>query len=414
MKKILTVLSVIFILFSLVGCSSGEPGRPDNNPKPQTKDIIPSGIWVMRYAGDENGDYVEELNITEDYDFGQMSFIEKDIHDYGYLTCFRLDENGKGTFTDFFDKSQNVSFEKNEIIFEEGYKTTFRMKGDLMVFKEEDREYYDVMENVSEKLYEQIKKGAFECVELDKAEIGDLVGFGEYDTWSYNDWNEVIRWRVIDKKGSDLLILSESLIDAFSYNNNPEMRNLDSITWESSTVRAFLNDPEGFLSRFTKEELAMIKTTHLENKAANKELMKYWGDFVDLDAKKTFSDLAVQDLEDEKDTDDKVFLLSFQEVEKYFGEAEEAYEGDSDYPYNAMPANPKWKAMVTPSVDYNMSGAGYYDIHTRNGAWMTRTLSTDHHDEKMVTYITSEGQVFNYFTYTPMFIRPAMWIHVGN
>lgn len=142
--------------------------------------------------------------------------------------------------------------------------------------------------------------------------------------------------------------------------------------------------------------------------------MKYWGDFVDLDSKKTFSDLAVQDLEDEKDTDDKVFLLSFQEVEKYFGEAEEAYEGDSDYPYNAMPANPKWKAMVTPSVDYNMSGAGYYDIHTRNGAWMTRTLSTDHHDEKMVTYITSEGQVFNYFTYTPMFIRPAMWIHVGN
>ena len=413
-KKILTILSVILIVFSAAACSNGEPGRPDNNEKPQTRDITPSGIWVLRYAADENGDYVQDYNIIDDYDFGEMSFIEKDIYDYGYLTCFRLDESGKGTFTDFFDKIQNVAFEGNEIKFENGYKTTYRMKGDLMVFKEENREYYDVMENVSEKLYEQIKRGAFECVELNKAEIGDLIGFGEYDIWPYNDQKEVIRWRVIYKKGDDLLVLCDRLIDAFSYNHNPELRDLDSITWENCSLRAFLNDPEGFLSCFTKEESDMIRTAHLENKAANKELMKYWGDFVDQDEKKTFSDLAVQDLNDENDTDDKVFLLSFQEVEKYFGTAEEPYDGNSDYPYNAMPSSSKWKAGVTPSVDYNLSGAGYYDMDTLNGAWMTRTLSTDHHNEKMVTYITSEGQVFNYFTHTPMFIRPAMWIHTGN
>ena len=107
-KKILTILSVILIVFSTAACSNGEPGRPDNNEKPQTRDITPSGIWVLRYAADENGDYVQDYNIIDDYDFGEMSFIEKDIYDYGYLTCFRLDESGKGTFTDFFDKIQNV------------------------------------------------------------------------------------------------------------------------------------------------------------------------------------------------------------------------------------------------------------------------------------------------------------------
>ncbi|MBR0418270.1 MAG: hypothetical protein IJI66_03790 [Erysipelotrichaceae bacterium] len=42
---------------------------------------------------------------------------------------------------------------------------------------------------------------------------------------------------------------------------------------------------------------------------------------------------------------------------------------------------------------------------------MTRTLSTSGDtDELFVVYITSEGQPNSYFTYTPMFIRPAMWI----
>ena len=42
---------------------------------------------------------------------------------------------------------------------------------------------------------------------------------------------------------------------------------------------------------------------------------------------------------------------------------------------------------------------------------MTRTLSTARNEEgPLVTYISSEGQVFNYYTYAPMFIRPAMWI----
>ena len=84
-------------------------------------------------------------------------------------------------------------------------------------------------------------------------------------------------------------------------------------------------------------------------------------------------------------------------------------DGNGGYPYTAMKANPGWKAMVTKAVDENK--IGYYEFDTHCGAWMTRTLSTAlNEDGPLVTYITSEGEVFNYYTYTPMFIRPAMWI----
>ena len=410
-KKIITVILMVFMLLSLGACSGSEGGNSNsggNDVKPD--DRIPSGIWVIRYYGDEKGNYVEDLNMTTDYYGRPINSIEQEILNYSQMEYFVLDENGEGTYTDDFDNTQKASFKDGKVRYEDGYETDYVRNGDFLWYKKQYQEYYSVMENVPEELFEKIRNGAFACVEYDKAKVGDFITFGTYEIWPYNEIEECLKWKVLDKDGDRLLILSEKLIDAFSYNYNPDMVNLNDVTWENSSIRAFLNDPQGFLSRFSSEELAMIETTHLENKAANKELMKYWGDFVDL-GRATYSDLAVQDLEDEKDTDDKVFLLSFQEVEKYFGEAEGPYEGDSDYPYNAMPANPNWVAYITEAYDHQ-NPVGYYEHDSFAGAWMTRTLSTDHHDEKMVTYITSNGQVFNYFTYTPMFIRPAMWIKI--
>ena len=57
---------------------------------------------------------------------------------------------------------------------------------------------------------------------------------------------------------------------------------------------------------------------------------------------------------------------------------------------------------------------GYYDNDTRAGAWMTRTLCNSHSEEDMVVYITSEGEVFDYFTYASMFIRPAVWVSTAG
>ena len=403
---------ILFITLLLIGsaCSSG------NTDKPEVKTGVPSGTWVIRYAGDENGEYVEEFNIIDDYYAGKISYIYKDILDFSRTAYLKLDENGKGTFTDEWDETVDVSFEDDKVTFSDGYETTYKRKGDLLWYKDQYRDFYKVMENVSDDLLEEIKNGAFDCVELNKAEVGSYVTIGTYDTWPYNDKTEALRWRVLDKQGDKILVLCDQLIDAFSYNYNPDLKDLDKVTWENSSLRAFLNDPEGFMAMFTDEELNRIQLTHLENNAANEELMKYFGGFVDdtsLSIIPNYSTMAVQDLPDDPATDDKIFLLSFPEIEKYLGEATEPYQGESDYPFDSYPANSKWIAYVTESVDYNLNGAGYYDYNTRAGAWTTRTLGTDHHDEKMSVYITSSGQVFLYYTHEAMFIRPAMWINVN-
>ena len=405
-KNIVSIMTVFFLLLAVTGCSGNGTERSGNE--------IPSGTWVIRYAGDEDGNYVEDLNMTDTYYLGKVSFIEKEILDYGRTAYFRIDENGKGTFTDFWDETQEVTFDKDKIVFADGYEAPYVLKGDFLWFQEEYQEYYSVMEKVSDELLEKIRDGAYDCVDTDKAKVGDLVTLGTYDTWSYNEKTEPLRWRVLDTDGDNILILCERLIDVFAYNTNPDLKDLDKVMWENSSLRRFLNDQDGFLLLFTDEEIARIQTTHLENKAANEELMKYWGSFEDdpgLSVIPNWSTMAVQDLPDDPETDDRVFLLSFQEVEKYFGEAHDEYEGISGYPYDTMPANPEWIAYITQAIEYDSTiGFGMYDFNTYGGAWMTRTLSTDHQDEKMVTYITGQGQVFCYFSYVPMFIRPAMWI----
>ncbi|MBR5341255.1 MAG: hypothetical protein IK151_04940 [Erysipelotrichaceae bacterium] len=412
MKKKILIIIILSILLSITGCSGKETDKPEDN-----SGKIPSGNWVIRYFGDENGNYVEELNMTDTYYLGKFSYIEYNILTYGRMVYFILDENGKGTFTDSWDETQEVSFDQDKIVFADGYEAPYTRNGDFLWFQEEYQEYYSVMENVSDELLTKIKDGAFDCVELNKAKVGDLVALGTFDTWSYNEKTEPLKWRVLDKDGDNILILCEQLIDVFAYNTNPNQQDLDKVTWENSSLRKFLNDPDGFLLMFTDEEIARMQTTHLENKAANTELMKYWGDFVDdpnIDEIPNYSSMAVQDLPDDPDTDDKVFLLSFQEVEKYFGDASDTYQGSGGYPFDSMPYNPKWIAYITQAVEYDATvGFGMYDFNTYGGAWMTRTLSTDHHDEKMVTYITGQGQVYCYFTYIPMFIRPAMWIRTN-
>ncbi len=242
---------------------------------------------------------------------------------------------------------------------------------------------------------------------IDKAEIGDLVCLGNYETYPYNEETEPLYWRVIDKKDGKLLILCDKLIDSFSFNYNPDLVDLDQVTWENCSLCEFLNN-EFLDMMFTEEEKALVQTTVNENKAANEELLEQWGSFEDQDGI-PYLEQTYQFREDDPDTEDKVFLLSYQEVLKYFGEPTEEYDGNGGYPYTAMKANPRWKAMVTKAVDENK--IGYYKFDTRCGAWMTRTLSTAlNEDGPLVTYITSEGEVFNYYSYAPMFIRPAMWI----
>ncbi len=405
-KKAISFLFLLILVFSLVSCGGGSEGKEEEN-----KTAPPTGVWVMRYLGNEKGEYVEEMNLVEDFYGNKVNLIEMMTLDYGEALYYRFGEDGKGVYYATGGREEDVSIDSEKITYADGTVKAYTRQGDRMWYEDEPG-FYAVLDNISEDMLKKFISGAYDCVELEKADIGDLVALGTYDTAPGNDRTEPLKWRVIDRDGSKLLLLCDQLIDSFSYNYNPSQEGLEDITWENSSLRAFLNDSgSGFLTMFTEEEQAIMLTTHVDNSSNNAELLKYWGSFHD-DGEKKYSDLAKQSVPDMSDTDDRVFLLSFREVEKYFGEAtEDNSDDDTGYPFTAMPKNSNWIAYVTKAVQDN--GSGYFDRYTFGGAWMTRTLSTAHPGNgRLVVYISGDGQVFNYFTYTPMFIRPAVWVQV--
>ena len=78
--------------------------------------------------------------------------------------------------------------------------------------------------------------------QLKKLGIGDLVAIGNYDIIPNNEKQEALMWKVIDKKDGKLFVITDKLIDAFSFNYNQSKENVEDVTWENCSLRKFLNN----------------------------------------------------------------------------------------------------------------------------------------------------------------------------
>ena len=108
--------------------------------------------------------------------------------------------------------------------------------------------------------------------------VGDIIQFGGLD------------WRLLDVQGNRALIITENIVELLPYNAEPK-----SVTWETCTLREYLNGE--FCSKFSKEEQERIIETRISN-----------------------TDNLWYETNGGAETTDKVFLLSLEEVDKYFGE----------------------------------------------------------------------------------------------
>ena len=128
-----------------------------------------------------------------------------------------------------------------------------------------------------------------------KAKVGDYVSFGHYeqDNDTANGAEE-IEWLVLDEKNDKLFVISRYILDVKAYSLPKDINN-DSTTWETCTVRAWLNDT--FLnSAFNTDEQDIILTETVVNE-------NYWNGTTP----------------GGNDTRDKLFLLSYSELGKYLG-----------------------------------------------------------------------------------------------
>ena len=120
--------------------------------------------------------------------------------------------------------------------------------------------------------------------------IGDYITFGTYvqDNDTYNG-KEAIEWIVLDVKDGKALVISRFAIDVQKYNEIEE-----ATTWEKCSLRKWLNS-EFINVAFSEEEKNKIPTV-VVSADRNSIYHTYPGN----------------------STEDKVFLLSMQEVNKYF------------------------------------------------------------------------------------------------
>lgn len=188
--------------------------------------------------------------------------------------------------------------------------------------------------------------------------IGSFVMFGNY--WQGNSIDEgktPIEWQVLEIKDGKALLISKYGLDTKPYNE--EWVN---VTWETCTLRKWLNDD--FLSgAFSMEEQEWIEETK-----------------VSLDGEPYYSYTDTGNA-----THDKVFLLSIQETEKYFA------SDDSRIAY---------------STKYKDERGSDYAGHCM---WWLR--STGNYQD-YAAYVNTAGFIFDGIPVNKdiYYVRPAMWV----
>lgn len=214
-------------------------------------------------------------------------------------------------------------------------------------------------------------------------EVGDIITFGHYEQdHDYTNGMEDIEWIVLDTNENGMLLLSRYAIDYGIYNDT-----YFDTTWETSPIRSWMNFQ--FCNRaFSSEEQERILTTTVSN-----------------------PDNPDSGSEGGNDTQDRVFFLSVEEMETYFG------HGD-DLEHAFYTTNSYAMAEATNEARYDGVFA-YEDFsnHNENNRsilsncyWWLRTPGDDN---RRVATVGPDGIVNEFgdgVDYYRNGIRPALWL----
>lgn len=187
----------------------------------------------------------------------------------------------------------------------------------------------------------------------------DTFVFGKYEqNGRLTDGPEDIEWQILDEKGTKLLLVSSYALENLPFNESGE-----ACTWETSSIRAWLNS-EFLETAFPPVWVEAVCTTELENKRYSRG-----------------ADCG-------NDTEDKVFLLSEYEADHYFL------------------LNSQRKAQASKMSGADCDNDGYC-------WWMLRTMGNN---STNVMGVHAEGGL-NYNGRSidePRAIRPAIWLDIAK
>lgn len=210
----------------------------------------------------------------------------------------------------------------------------------------------------------------YEVEQLKVAKPGDYVIFGAYEQDNDNtNGKENIEWLVLEAKDGKVLIISKFALDCRSYNTL-----WAKTTWSTCTIRKWLNDT--FLhTAFSSAERAIIadKIVHQDKNPAYKTKPGHA-------------------------TMDKVFLLSIDEVNRYFGSDE--------------------ARMCVPTAYAIANGAWTSDTYTKGDAatcyWWLRSPGYMQYNAAGVISAGSVSCMGSSVSDDCDGVRPALWIKLES
>lgn len=209
-----------------------------------------------------------------------------------------------------------------------------------------------------------------------KFTVGNYVTFGEYPQTTAGEDMTPIEWLVLARDGDKALLISRYGLDAQPYNKDHT-----SVTWETCTLRTWLNGTF-YNKAFSSAEQAAILTTSVDNS-------KY----------QCYSGWSTNGC---NNTQDKVLLLSYAEANKYFGVT---YDNRRNT-----------KSRVAPTA-YAIAQGAYADSFRRTadgtaaGQWWLRSPGLYHQD--YAASVLTDGSFDGHDVSSDYgSVRPALWVNI--
>lgn len=220
------------------------------------------------------------------------------------------------------------------------------------------------------------------CTKCGNVKFG-LVQFGHYPQTTEGNDNTPIEWQILDVQDGKVLLISKYGLDAKPYHED-----WTNITWENCTLRTWLNGE--FLNKaFTPKEQANILLTNVDN--SKSQGYSEW------------------DTDGGNNTQDRVFLLSYAEANKYFGVNHYSVDKPKGYPNKDSRVKPTAYAIAQGAYtnsDYKTSESA------ETGLWWLRSPG---YDWNSAANVTTNGSLSGSYVYRDSgYIRPALWVDLNT
>lgn len=324
----------------------------ESNGKTISSSFYAESLYKSYYPAMPAGGY-GPYKIDEDTTLGQPHLINGDGTEERTYIFFDLEPGEYSVKLQAYDIGDYLVNEKEDI-YRSGYKYWSQIATKEIRLKENDAK--------------EIVTGYKTKYDFSKVKKGDIIKFGSYeqDTNLLNG-REPIEWVVLEKTKKQMLVVSKYVLDKLPYNATE-----DSVTWDNCTLRMWLND-SFYNFAFNKSEQKLINTTKLKNSAN-----------------------SLTGVSGGKDTKDKVFILSYQDVV------------NSSYGFSKKALTHDAKRRSAFAFDEN-----------RCGRWWLRTPA---YDQNHALFVGSEGGLeYKYGASvnslhtraTGLGVRPAMYIKLS-